>query len=119
MTDDQIKDWVFKRNLARAIENPKDREIALQKIYDDKDDMMMTCIAHQSKRGKEQGEKIDEIMQHHNAMVQSHKTFQSMLAEEKVEKETYKKILSIIKWVAALGGGGGIGAAITKFLGGC
>lgn len=46
MTDKDIADWIFKRNLARAIENPKDREIALQKIYDDKDDMMMICIVY-------------------------------------------------------------------------
>ena len=118
MTDDDIQDWIFKRDLARAIENPKDREIALRKVYDDKDRMMMTCIAHQSKRGKEQGAKIDEIMQHHNAMVQSHKTFQSMLAQEKCEKEMYKKILAVVKWIAALGGGGGIGAVITSIIGG-
>lgn len=119
MTDDQIKDWKHERDMARAIKNEEDRAVALQKCYDHRDEMMMTCIAHQSERVKAQGNKIEEIMEHHNAMVQSHKTFQSMLAEEKVEKETYKKILAVIKWVAALGGGGGIGAAITKFLGGC
>ncbi len=119
MTDKDISDWIFKRDLARAIENQKDREIALQKIYDDKDSMMMTCIAHQSKRGKEQGEKIDEIMRHHNAMVQSHQTFQQMLTKEQGEKEGYKKILNALKWLVALGGGGGVGAVITKFFGGC
>jgi hypothetical protein len=42
-----------------------------------------------------------------------------MLAQEKCEKETYNKILEVVKWIAALGSCGGIGAAITKFLGGC
>jgi hypothetical protein len=42
-----------------------------------------------------------------------------MLAQEKCEKETYKKILAVVKWIAALGGGGGMGAIITKVLGGC
>lgn len=114
MTDKDIQDWIFKRDLARAIENPKDREIALQKIYDDKDSMMMTCIAHQSKRCKEQGAKIDEIMQHHNAMVQSHKTFQSMLTKERNEKEFFKKILSIVKWIIAIFGSGGLGALLMN-----
>jgi hypothetical protein len=41
-----------------------------------------------------------------------------MLAQEKCEKETYKKILAVIKWIAALSGGGGIGAVITSLLGG-
>ena len=118
MTDEQIAAWMEERDMARGIENEADRNVALQKCYDHRDKMMMTCIAHQSKRGKEQGAKIDEIMQHHNAMVQSHKTFQSMLAQEKCEKEMYKKVLNAIKWISALCGGGGIGAIITSIIGG-
>jgi hypothetical protein len=119
MTDEQIAQWRVERDMARAIENEADRNKALQTAYDHRDEMMMICIAHQSKRVKDQGEQIEDIMQHHNAMVQSHKTFQSMLAQEKCEKEMYKKILAVVKWIAALGGGGGMGAVITKFLGGC
>jgi hypothetical protein len=119
MTDDQINAWKVERDMARAIENEADRNKALQTAYDHRDEMMMTCIAHQSGRVKAQGKQIEDIMQHHNAMVQSHKTFQAMLAQEKHEKEVYKKVLAVVKWLAALGGGGGIGAAITKFLGGC
>lgn len=110
MTDDQIKAWKVERDMARAIENENDRNKALQTAYDHRDEMMMTCIAHQSKRVKDQGEQIDNIMQHHNAMVQSHKTFQAMLAKEKGEKEFLKKILSAIKWIVAVFGSGGIGA---------
>lgn len=119
MTDDQISAWKIERDMARAIENESDRNKALQTAYDHRDEMMMTCIAHQSGRVKEQGKQIEDIMQHHNAMVQSHKTFQAMLSQEKHEKEVYKKILAAVKWLAALGGGGGIGAAITAFLEGC
>lgn len=119
MNDDQIAQWMVERDMARAIENEADRNKALQTAYDHRDEMMMTCIAHQSKRVKDQGSQIDSIMQHHNAMVQSHKTFQAMLANEKSEKELLKKILSVIKWIAALGGGGGIGAVLTKILEGC
>lgn len=119
MTDEQIKAWKVERDMARAIDNENDRNKALQTAYDHRDEMMMTCIAHQSKRVKDQGKQIEGIMQHHNAMVQSHKTFQAMLAQEKHEKEAYKKVLVLVKWLAALGGGGGIGAAITKFLGEC
>lgn len=119
MNDDQIRAWKVERDMARAIENEADRNKALQTAYDHRDEMMMTCIAHQSLRVKDQGKQIEDIMQHHNAMVQSHKTFQSMLAKEKCEKEMYKKILAVIKWGAALCGGGGIGAAITSLLGGC
>lgn len=112
MTDEQIKAWKHERDMARAIVNETDRQVALQKCYDNRDEMMMTCIAHQ-------GDRVKLIMKDHNDMVQSHKTFQAMLALEKCEKETYKKILAAVKWLVALGGGGGIGAVITKFIGGC
>ena len=118
MNDEQIAQWMVERDMARAIETEADRNKALQTAYDHRDEMMMTCIAHQSKRVKDQGKQIADIMQHHNAMVQSHKTFQSMLAQEKCEKEMYKKILAVVKWLAALGGGGGIGAIITSIIGG-
>lgn len=112
MTDEQIKAWKHERDMARAIVNESDRQVALQKCYDNRDEMMMTCIAHQSNR-------VKLIMKDHNDMVESHKTFQSMLVQEKHEKEAYKKIIAAAKWLIALGSGGGIGAAITKFLGGC
>ena len=111
MTDEQITAWKHERDMARAIVNEEDRQVALQKCYDNRDEMMMTCIAHQ-------GDRVKLIMKDHNDMVQSHKTFQAMRAEEKVEKETYKKILVVIKWIAALCGGGGIGAIITNLIGG-
>ena len=98
MTDEQIKAWKHERDMARAIVNETDRQVALQKCYDNRDEMMMTCIAHQ-------GDRVKLIMKDHNDMVQSHKTFQAMLAA--------------VKWLVALGGGGGIGAVITKFIGGC
>lgn len=116
MTDEQIKQWMVERDMARAIENEADRNKALQTAYDHRDEMMMTCISHQSKRVKDQGKQIDEIMQHHNAMVQSHNTFQAMLAEEKGEKEFLKKILSAIKWIVAIFGSGGIGACLMSLL---
>jgi hypothetical protein len=112
MTDEQIASWMIERDMARAIENEADRNKALQTAYDHRDEMMMTCIAHQSKRVKDQGEQIDNIMEHHNAMVKSHKAFQSMIAKEKSEKEFCQKILNFIKWVVAIFGSGGIGATV-------
>jgi hypothetical protein len=112
MTEQQIKDWKHERDLARAISNEEDRNAALQECYDHRDEMMMTCIAHQSAR-------VKLIMKDHDDMVRSHKAFQQMLAQEKGEKEAYAKILNILKWMVALGGSGGIGAAIAKFAGGC
>lgn len=114
MNDEQIKAWKVERDMARAIENEADRNKALQTAYDHRDEMMMTCISHQSVRVKAQGKQIDDIMQHHNAMVQSHNTFQTMLAEEKGEKEFLKKILSAIKWIVAVFGSGGLGALLMN-----
>ena len=107
MTDEQIKAWKVERDMARAINNETDRHIALQKCYDHRDEMMMTCIAHQSER-------VKVIMKDHDDMVKSHKEYRQELAERKA----IKKAFTFIKYAATLFGGGGIGAAIVKFIGG-
>jgi hypothetical protein len=111
MTDEQIKAWKHERDMARAIVDETDRQVALQKCYDNRDEMMMTCIAHQ-------GDRVKLIMKDHGDMVQSHKAFQEMLAQERHEKEAYKKVLAVVKWLVALLGAGGVGAAVTRFFGG-
>ena len=52
MTAEQIKQWKRERDIARAISDPKERDIALGKVYDHRDDMMMECIQHQAERVK-------------------------------------------------------------------
>ena len=52
MTKKQIEDWKRERDIAREISDPKEREIALGKVYDHRDDMMMECIQHQADRVK-------------------------------------------------------------------
>lgn len=103
MTDQQIKDWKHERDMARAIKNEADRAVALQDCYDHRDEMMMTCIAHQSER-------VKLIMKDHNAMVQSHKIFQ----KELIERQGFKKAIVALKYIATALGSGGIGAAIIK-----
>lgn len=53
MTDEQIAAWKTERSIARGIKDPEERRIALEKVYDHRDEMQMTCIAHQSGRVKE------------------------------------------------------------------
>ena len=52
MTAEQIEQWKRERDIARAISDPKERDIALGKVYDHRDDMMMECIQHQAERVK-------------------------------------------------------------------
>lgn len=68
MTDEDVKNWEIERDIARAIKDPEDRRRACEKVYDHRDFLMMTCIAHQSGRVKEikerQGaieEKVDSL----------------------------------------------------------
>lgn len=107
MTDEQIKAWKVERDIARAIKNEVDRDVALQKCYDHRDEMMMTCIAHQSER-------VKTILKDHGAMVESHKLFQQMVAESKV----VKKVFAFLKYAGTALGGSGIGALTVKYLGG-
>lgn len=61
MTDEDVEKWEFERDLARAIQDPEDRRKACEKVYDHRDRLMMTCIAHQSGRVKEIKEKQTAI----------------------------------------------------------
>lgn len=105
MTEEQIKNWKVERDIARAIKEEESRTIALQSVYDHRDDMMMECIAHQSNR-------VKEIMKDHADMVKSHLLYK----EERAERRGAKKMLGIVKWLIAILGSGGSGAAIMKFL---
>lgn len=105
MTDDQIGAWKVERDMARAIENEADRNKALQTAYDHRDEMMMTCIAHQSGR-------VKEIMKDHADMVKSHLQYK----EECAERRGAKKMLGVIKWIMAVAGSGTGGAFLMKFL---
>lgn len=105
MTEKQIKDWKVERDIARAIKDEEDRRIAVQKVYDHRDDMMMECIAHQSTR-------VKEIMKDHADMVKSHLQYK----EERAERRGAKKMLAIIKWLVAITGSGAGGAYLMEFL---
>lgn len=78
MYDHEIKRWEETRDIARAITDDKDRAAALQKVYDQRDKMMMTCIAHQGGRCKE--------LQADNAKIKS--DLEAIRREMKPMKET-------------------------------
>jgi hypothetical protein len=105
MTDDQISAWKVERDIARAIENEADRNKSLQAAYDHRDEMMMTCIAHQSGR-------VKEIMKYHEDMVKSHLQYK----EECAERRGAKKMLAVIKWLVAITGSGAGGAYLMELL---
>lgn len=52
MTSEQIKQWKQSRDIARGIADPESRRIALEKVYDQRDDLQMECIQHQADRIK-------------------------------------------------------------------
>lgn len=107
MTEDQIEQWKKERDIARAISDDASRGVALQEVYDHRDDMMMECIAHQSDR-------VKMILKDHDAMVESHKIF----CRERAERAGAKKLLDIIKYVLAMLLSGGGGAALMNALSG-
>ena len=111
MTDEDIKKWIQTRDAARAVEHEPDRTILLQKVYDDKDDMIMKCIAHQSDR-------VKHILVDHNDMVQSHKEYQAELLRRKIQEKSVHKLLTVVKYGATIIGSTGLGAEIMKWIGG-
>lgn len=52
MTEEQVRQWRQSRDIARLITDPEKQKAALQKVYDDRDDMMMHCIQRQADRIK-------------------------------------------------------------------
>lgn len=61
MTDEDVRNWEIERDIARSIQDPDDRRKACEKVYDHRDRLMMTCIAHQSGRVKEIKERQSSI----------------------------------------------------------
>ena len=111
MTDEQIAAWMEERDMARGIKDEADRNIALQKCYDHRDKMMMTCLAHQSDR-------VKHILVDHDDMVQSHKEYQAELLRCKIQEKSVHKLLTVVKYGATIIGSTGLGAAIMKWIGG-
>lgn len=101
MTDEQISAWKRERDIAREIKDPEERRIALEKVYDHRDEMQMTCIAHQSKRVKDMTSDMAAIKKD----IEPLKKTQREINEKKVEARGAMKMLKVIKWVAAIGGG--------------
>ena len=52
MTEEQIKTWRKHRDIAKKIEDPVQRQLALDKLYEEKDDLMQECFYKQSMRIK-------------------------------------------------------------------
>ena len=101
MTDQQIEQWKREREIARAIEDPHSREVALQQVYDHKDDMMMECIAHQSNRLKEVEKKVNAIEIDLPQLRQTAREWHNV----KIETRGAKILWKILKLVASAGGG--------------
>lgn len=108
MTDEQISAWKRERNIAREIKDPEERRIALEKVYDHRDEMQMTCIAHQSKRVKELQGSMSEMKRDIEPMK---KTF-SEIETKKIEARGAVKMMKVLKIVLQVGGG----AALLKFI---
>lgn len=73
---------------------------------------IMECQYKTSDRVKHMVKDIAEIMKDHGSMLKSHLQYQ----EDRAERRGATKMLQLIKWLVAVGGSGGVGAALMKFL---
>lgn len=134
MTEEQIKVWRQHRDIAKQIEDPVQRQLALDKLYEEKDDLMQECFQKQSTRIKnvianqiEMNDNInqikdDVIMLNDNVNYNMKKVNNSILTlgdrlqkndnvtyklnEKDIEKRGMKKLLKIFYYIIAAGGGG-------------
>ena len=101
MTDQQIEQWKREREIARSIEDTHSREVALQQVYDHKDDMMMQCIAHQSNRIKDMEVRVRQI----DADMPSVRKTADEWKRIKIEARGARVLWNVIKLVSSAGGG--------------
>ena len=113
MTDEQIEQWKRERDIARAIEDDKDRSIALQKVYDHRDEMQMRCICHQSRRQKEMIGDIKSLQTEMGTVKHELIPLKAMNRNARAWRERIKGGKLLITIVKALGAAG-IGAGIAK-----
>ena len=83
MNDEQIMAWQRERDIARATGDQK----AIQAVYDHRDEMMMTCIAHQSTRSKRMEERLTDV----SSKVETMKKEMGPLKETDSEFRKYKE----------------------------
>lgn len=130
MTEEQIKVWRQHRDIAKQIEDPVQRQLALDKLYEEKDDLMQECFQKQSTRIKNvianQIEMKDDINQikgdfitlndnmekvNNNILtigdrLQKNDNVTYKLNEKEIEKRGMKKLIKILYYIIAAGGGG-------------
>lgn len=131
MTEEQIKTWRKHRDIAKKIEDPVQRQLALDKLYEEKDDLMQECFYKQSMRIKNvvamqedlkndvktSKEKLTDIDTSVNEMkfginvikeqLQKNDDITYRLNEHAIEVKGMKKAINII-WIIATSGGAGI-----------
>lgn len=110
MTDEQISQWKTERDIARAISDDRSRDIAMQKVYDHRDEMMMTCIAHQSARTKGLVSDVAQLKRDMEPVKATDREFREM----KAKRSGFMLAVSAAKYVVAAGGG----AVLLRLLGG-
>ena len=117
MTNEQIAQWKRERDIAKAIKDQKERAIALEKVYDHRDDLQMECIQHQADRIK-MSLQNDQIL---NAKVEKIEADLKPLKETDVDYRAWKlraqgaqMLWKILRYAAAIGGSSAVTYLLTK-----
>ena len=122
MTVEQIEQWKRERDIARAIKDPNERAIALEKVYDHRDDLQMECIQHQAERVKtslrndavlnakldKMGARVDAV---EKDLVPLNETNDELKAW-KLRAQGAQMLWKLLRYAAAIGGS----SALTYFL---
>lgn len=106
MTDEQIEQWKVERDIARRSE----KSDLIQAAYDHRDEMMMTCIAHQSSRQKTLIADVAALKEDVKPLKADH----AELIAGKERRKGFMMAIKLAKYLVA----SGLGAALMKFLGG-
>lgn len=124
MTAAQIEQWKRERDIARAIQDPESRRVALEKVYDHRDDMQMECIQHQADRIKaglendavlnakldKMGGRVESVENELVPLKKTHKEFEAW----KLRAQGAQLLWRLLRYAAAIGGSSSITYLLTR-----
>lgn len=115
MTDEQILQWKKERDIARAIADEASRKVALEKVYDHRDEMQMTCICHQARRQKEMAEEIRSSRRDIETLKEDIIPLKRLNRQAVTLRERFRGAVTLWRILAALGMVS-VGALVSRLL---
>lgn len=116
MTLEQIRNWRRERDIARQIGDEESRKIALQKVYDHRDDLQMESISEQMRKiqvALDNDRLLDARLKKVEKVIEPMRKHINEVRDWKLRVDGAKIFVTLMKYAVALGAGG----VVAKYFG--